>query len=291
MRTFRAREARLAYILLIPSLMIILGIVIFPLLYNVWLSFHDVTLDNLGDQAPFAGIGNYAKVLGDVQFVRSLVVTLVYSVSGVLLSLIIGLAAALLLNRSFRGRALARGIFLFPYVAPAVSLAFIWKWMLNPVYGVGNWTLVETGIIQHPIAWLSVEPLALFTVILFEGWRYFPFDMLFILARLQAIPHELYEAADVDGAGAGQKFLYITLPELKYILAALFLLRFIWTVNKFDDIFLLTGGAAGTKVLPLLIYDYSFRTYDFGMGAAISMLLFFFLLLSMATYVKKVINW
>ena len=291
MRTLRAREACLAYIFLTPSLAIILGIIAFPLLYNIWLSFHHVTLDNLGDQAHFAGITNYIKALGDLQFLCSLVVTLVYSISGVVISLILGLAAALLLNRSFRGRAIARGIFLFPYVAPAVSLAFIWKWMLNPVYGVGNWALIETGIIERPIAWLSLEPLALLTIILFEGWRYFPFDMLFILARLQAIPHELYEAADVDGAGVWQKFLYITLPELKYILAALFLLRFIWTVNKFDDIFLLTGGAAGTKVLPILIYEYSFQTYDLGMGAAISMFLFFLLLVSMTAYVKKVINW
>jgi len=291
MKTLRRREAFLAYTLIIPSLVVIFGIIIFPLFYNIWLSFHHVTLGNLGSKAPFAGLTNYTKVVCDSRFLSALIITMIYSLTGVILSLLLGLAAALLLNRSFKGRALLRGVFLFPYIAPAVSLAFIWRWILNPVYGVGNWALVEAGFLEKPTAWLSEEPLALLTVILFEGWRYFPFDMLFILARLQAIPHELYEAADIDGAGPWQKFVYITLPELRYVLAVLFLLRFIWTVNKFDDIFLLTGGAAGTRVLPILIYDYSFRMYDFGMGAATSMFLLMLLFVSMVIYVRKVINW
>ncbi len=117
-------------------------------------------------------------------------------------------------------------------------------------------------------------PLALFSVILFEGWRYFPFAFLFILARLQAIPDELYQAASVDGASPFQRFFHITLPQLATVLSTLFLFRFIWTINKFDDIFLLTRGHAGTKVLTIEMYDYAFGEFNIGASSAVAMVLF-----------------
>lgn len=289
--TLEERESKLAYLFIIPTFAIVLGIIIFPVLYNIWLSFHDVTLGNLGENPPFNGIKNYEKVVSEEEFLQALLVTIIYSIFGVVLSLILGLAAALLLNRTFKGRGLVRGIFLFTYIAPIVALAFIWRWMLNPVYGVVQYGMLQIGIIKEPVAWLSVKPLALICVILFEGWRYFPFDMLFILARLQAISEDLYEAAEVDGANTLQKFWHITLPELKYVLGTLFLLRFMWTFNKFDDIFLLTSGAAGTKVLPILVYDYAFPLSKIGLGAATSMFLFIILITFMVIYVRKVLQW
>ncbi|MFC1923015.1 carbohydrate ABC transporter permease, partial [Chloroflexota bacterium] len=127
-------------------------------------------------------------------------------------------------------------------------------------------------------------------VILFESWRYFPFAMLMILARLQAIDETLYEAAEVDGANSRAKFLYITIPELRYVLGAIFLLRLMWTFNKFDDIFLLTGGGFGTKVLPVLTYEFSFRLFDFGRGASTAMILLVILIVFMAIYAFTVMR-
>ena len=156
--------------------------------------------------------------------------------------------------------------------------------------GVLNDVLLKLGLIDLPIAYLAERGLALLIVIIFESWRYFPFAMLMILARLQAIDETLYEAAEVDGANAWAKFLYITIPELRYVLGAIFLLRLMWTFNKFDDIFLLTGGGFGTKVLPVLTYEFSFRLFDFGRGASTAMILLVILIIFMAVYIFTVMR-
>ena len=170
-------------------------------------------------------------------------------------------------------------------------MAFVWRWILDPrPSGVLNDVLMRLGLIDLPKAYLATRGLALLLVILFEAWRYFPFAMLMILARLQAIDDTLYEAADVDGASTWAKFTYITLPELRYVLGAIFLLRLMWTFNKFDDIFLLTGGGFGTKVLPVLTYEFSFRLYDFGRGAAAAMILLVILVVFMAFYIGIVMR-
>ncbi len=153
-----------------------------------------------------------------------------------------------------------------------------------------NDILMGLGLIELPKAYLATRGLALLLVILFEAWRYFPFAMLMILARLQAIDRTLYEAAEVDGAGTLAKFRHVTLPELRYVLGAIFLLRLMWTFNKFDDIFLLTGGGFGTKVLPVLTYEFSFRLFDFGKGAASSMILLIILVVFMAVYIRVVMR-
>lgn len=203
----------------------------------------------------------------------------------------VGLVAALLLNRPFRGRGLTRAVFLFPYVAPIVAVAFVWRWILDPrPSGVVNDILMRLGIINLPRAYLATRGLTLLLVILIDGWRYFPFAMLMILARLQAVDKTLYEAAKVDGASAWQRFWYVTLPELRYVLGAVFLLRLIWTFNKFDDIFLLTGGGFGTMVLPVLTYQFSFKSFNFGKGAATAMILLIILIVFLAVYVTTVMR-
>jgi multiple sugar transport system permease protein len=207
------------------------------------------------------------------------------------MAILIGLIASLVLNRPFKGRGIFRAIFLFPYVAPIVSIAFVWRWILDPrPSGVVNYILLNLNLIDSPKAYLATRGLALIIVILLDAWRYFPFCMLMILARLQAIDATLYEAAKVDGANAIQQFFNITLPELRYVLGATFLLRLMWTFNKFDDIFLYTGGGFGTKVLPVLTYEFSFRLYDFGRGAATAMILLLILVLFMLVYVKIVMQ-
>jgi len=299
-KTWHAQEVRLAWILISPTALIVLGIVVFPAFFSIWVSFHDVGLHNLNDvfHAPYVGWENYQKVFDDFAFKfqgaqswGAAVTSVVYSFAGTTLTLIVGLIAALLLNRSFRGRGLTRAIFLFPYVAPVVSIAFVWRWLLDPrPSGVLNDILMRMNVIELPMAYLATRGLALLIVILFEAWRYFPFAMLMILARLQAIDGTLYEAADVDGANVLAKFWYITLPELRYVIGAIFLLRLMWTFNKFDDIFLLTGGGFGTKVLPVLTYEFSFRLFDFGRGAATAMILLVILVIFIIFYVTIVMR-
>lgn len=295
-----AREARLAWFLLFPTALIVFGLIIFPAVFSVWISFHDVGLRNLNDvfRAPSAGWSNYTRVFQDFAFkyqgptqMGAAVTSVVYSFSATILTVLIGLAAALLLNRPFTGRGITRAVFLFPYVAPIVSVAFVWRWILDPrPSGVVNDLLMRTGVIEMPLGYLSTRGLALLLIIIFEAWRYFPFAMLMILARLQAIDNTLYEAAEVDGANVWQKFRFITLPELRYVLGAIFLLRLMWTFNKFDDIFLLTGGGFGTKVLPVLTYEFSFRLFDFGRGAATAMILLVILIVFMLVYVRVVMR-
>jgi len=299
-RSLKGRETRLAWALISPTALIVFSLVIFPAIFSIWVSFHDVSLKNLNDvfHAPYVGFENYQKVINDYAFkfqgwnnMGAAVTTVVYAFSSTSLGIIIGMIAALLLNRPFRGRGFARAIFLFPYVAPIVSIAFVWRWILDPrESGVVNDILLRLNIIDTPQAYLSTRGLALLIVICLDAWRYFPFAMLMILARLQAIDNTLYEAARVDGANSIQQFLYITLPELRYVLGATFLLRLMWTFNKFDDIFLYTGGGFGTKVLSILTYEFSFRLYDFGRGAATAMILLLFLALFMLIYVKIVMK-
>jgi multiple sugar transport system permease protein len=296
----RARETRLAWFLLLPTIVIVFGLVVFPAFFSIWISFHDVGLSNLNDvfHATFTGWTNYLRVFQDFAFkyqsptnLGAAITSIVYSFAATILTVLIGLIAALLLNRPFTGRGITRAIFLFPYVAPIVSVAFVWRWILDPrPSGVVNDLLMRADLIKMPLAYLSSRGLALILVIIFEAWRYFPFAMLMILARLQAIDNTLYEAAASDGANSWQKFLYITLPELRYVLGAIFLLRLMWTFNKFDDIFLLTGGGFGTKTLPVLTYEFSFRLLDFGRGAATAMILLVILAIFMLIYVRVVMR-
>jgi multiple sugar transport system permease protein len=286
--------------LILPTAVIVFGLVIFPAVFSIWISFHDVGLNNLNNvfNAPFVAWDNYLDVIDDFAFKYqglnswgAAVTSIVYSFTATALTVVVGLVASLLLNRPFRGRGMARAVFLIPYVAPIISVAFVWRWILDPrPSGVLNDILLKLGVIDLPIAYLAERGLALLIVIFFEAWRYFPFAMLMILARLQAIDETLYEAAEVDGANTWAKFMYITLPELRFVLGAIFLLRLMWTFNKFDDIFLLTGGGFGTKVLPVLTFEFSFRLLDFGRGAATSMILLVILIVFMAFYVGVIMR-
>ena len=298
--SMEAKEARLGIAMVSPTFLIVFGLVVFPAIFSIWVSFHDINLENLNDvfNAPFVGLENYRKVFDDFAFKfqgtqswGAAVTSIVFSFSATFLTLVVGLIAALLLNRPFRARGLVRATFLIPYVAPVISMAFVWRWILDPrPSGVVNDILMRLDIIDLPLGYLSTRGLALVLVILFEAWRYFPFAMLMILARLQAVDKTLYEAAEVDGANAWNKFWRITIPELRYVLGAIFLLRLMWTFNKFDDIFLLTSGGFGTKVLPVLTYEFSFKLFDFGRGAATAMILLLILIVFMAFYIGVIMR-
>lgn len=292
----RQREARLAYAMLAPTALVVGLIVILPILWNLWISLRRVRLIDL-QRANFWSLDltldNYATVLAGRNFWPVLSTTLIYTVASSLLAILLGLLAALLVNERFPGRGLLRGALLFPYIAPVVAVAFAWRMMLNAQFGIVNQLLdqpvdflaqryLNVTLLGQPLRW----PLALSVVVLFEGWRYFPFAFLFFLARLQSLPDELYEAAAVDGAVPSQRFWHITLPHLRGVFATLLLLRFIWTFNKFDDIYLLTGGGAGTEVITVRIYDYLTGRGNIGAAAALAVVLAACMLVLLPLYAR-----
>ena len=217
---------------------------------------------------------NFARIFDGDEFWGVLGVTIFYTVFGTIGALLVGLFAALLLNKSFRGQGILRGLFLFPYVAPVIAVAFTWVTLFDPFSGSANALLVQMNAIDSPINFFGDRPQALIMVTVFEIWRYFPLSFLFILARMQSIDTDMYEAADMDGASLFQQFWYLSVPQLLGILSVLFLLRFIWTFNKFDDIFLLTGGNAGTRTLTVNVYEQAFAVSNIGAGAAVAVIIF-----------------
>ena len=254
--------------------------------------------DNVLTSAEFTW-KNFARVFDADQFSAILKITFFYAFFGTFGALVAGLFAAQILNRPFRGRGIFRGLFLFPYVAPVIAMAYTWLVVLNPSSGALNALLTRMGAIDAPINFFgtrnaSVElfgmemqfPLALTMVTAFEVWRYFPLSLLFILARMQSESGEIREAAEMDGASPFQQFHHLALPQLAGILSALFLLRFIWTFNKFDDIFLLTGGAAGTRTLTVSVYEQGFALGDLGAGCAAAVVIFFLLALFSAAHFR-----
>lgn len=229
--------------------------------------------DSILTNADFT-LENFAKVFDGDEFWTVMWVTLFYTIFGTVGALLFGLFAAMLLNKSFRGQGILRGLYLFPYVAPVIAVAFTWVNLFDPFSGSANALLLQMGVTSEAINFFGQRPLALIMVTVFEIWRYFPLSFLFILARMQSIDTDMYEAADMDGASPFQKFWYLSLPMLLGILSVLFLLRFIWTFNKFDDIFLLTGGNAGTRTLTVNVYEQAFAISNIGAGAAVAVIIF-----------------
>jgi len=245
-------------------------------------------------------LDNFRKVFNASDFWTVLWASMYYTIAGTVGALVMGLFAAQLMNLTFVGRSFLRGLFLSPYVSPVIAVAVAWGLLLDPgPGGTLNALLMQLGVIQAPISFLGQRaadisvlgvtfefPVALTVVIIFEIWRYFPLAMLFILARMQSVSSDIYEAAEIDGATPLQQFRFISLPQLLGIMAVLFLLRFIWTFNKFDDIFLLTGGAAGTRTLTVNVYEQAFAVSNLGAGAAVAVVVFLILLFFSVIFFK-----
>jgi multiple sugar transport system permease protein len=300
--TRRGREENRAGLLLIsPTLIIITVAVVIPILWAIALAFQNVRLLNIRDTGFFGEytLDNFVNVITSPGFLSALWTTIVYSVCGTALAIGIGLIAALALRKPFRGRGFIRASLLLPYVAPVVAATFVWSTLLNPQFGFVNWFGQNVLGWEEPVAFLSQRslpvsifgmqvdlPIALITVIFFEAWRSFPFAFLFLTARLQAVPEVLDEAARIDGATPTQRFRHILLPQLLPTIAVLTVLRFIWTFNNFDDIYLLTGGGAGTEVVAVRVFDYMTARGDIGAAAAQALVLAAILAVLVTVYLK-----
>lgn len=294
-------EARAGLAFLSPTLLVVLAVIVLPVLWTVVMAFQDIRLVTLATSGLVgeATLDNVREVLTSDGFWGALGTTLTYSVLGTASAVGLGLAGALALRRGFRGRGLVRGALLLPYVAPVVAATFVWGVMLNPQLGIVNhWGTTLLGW-DEPIAFLSQRtsdvsvlgatvpvPTALLTVVAFEMWRSFPFALLFLTARLEAVPGVLEEAALVDGATPTQRFRHVLLPQLLPTIGVLALLRFIWTFTSFDEIYLLTGGGAGTEVLSVRVFDYLVSRGDVGAASAQALVLALVLVVLVAVYLR-----
>jgi multiple sugar transport system permease protein len=276
---WRISESMKGFLFVAPSLVLLVAFAAYPLASSLWLSLQEVQV--FSNEQEFVGLKNYSELLSSNDFWSSLWKGLVFSVATVWLQLLAGIGTALLLNNAFRGRTLVRGLILFPFVVPTIVAILVWKWMLNDLYGIVNLFLMKIGLIHEGIAWLGSPDLAMASVIAVNVWMFFPFITIQVLARLQVIPVDLYEAARVDGAGPLQRFWYVVLPELRSTILLVVFIRGLWMFNKFDTIWLLTqGGPVGrTQTLPILAYLKAFQEYQLGAGAAASACIFMLLAL------------
>jgi multiple sugar transport system permease protein len=272
------------YLFLAPVLLFLSLTIVFPLAHAFWISLHRTR----GLNTSFVGFGNYLRILGDEAFWNSFRTSLAFTSVCVVLHMTFGLLLALLLHRITFARTFLRVAFLTPWmIAPSIG-ATIWLWLLEPQFGVINYLANAAGLVQGYRAWLGEPLLAFWSVVAVDVWRGVPFVMLLLLAGLQTIPQDQYEAASIDGASGAQSFWYVTLPNLRYLLIVASTLDIINTIRHFDIIAVLTGGGpiGATEVLPALIYNTAFRANRFGEAAAIGVLLLFAVLVFSALYFR-----
>lgn len=282
----RRREQLVGYLTITPALLLILALILYPVAYSIWLSL--LEKHSFFPQERFIGLENYLYLLKDEEFWSSLWLGLVYSAWTIFFQIILGVAAALILNETFVGRGIARAIVLFPYMIPTIVAVILWKWLLNDTYGVINYWLLALGIVTDPISWLGADHIML-SLIVMSIWQFFPFVLLSILARLQTIPPELYEAAKVDGASAISRFIHITLPQIRGILFVVILLRSIWMFTKFDTVWLMGEGAGAgrfIRTLPVYAYMRTLTYYQAGLGATLAVIMFAILIICTVFYFK-----
>lgn len=265
------RERWHGYYFLAPTLFFLVVLIAFPLVQAFWTSLHRTR----GLRSSFVGLDNYVHLFTSEGFWHSLSVSAVFTVACVALHLSVGLLLALALHQVTFARTTLRLGFLTPWIiAPSIG-AVIWVWLLEPQFGVINYLLTSAAIIHEPRVWLGDPLLALGSVIAVDFWRGMPFIMLLLLAGLQGIPAEQYEAASIDGANAWQKFCHVTLPNLRYLLIVASTLDTIYTIRHFDIIAVMTGGGpvSATEVLPVLIYNTAFEGNRFGRASAVGIVL------------------
>ncbi len=274
--------------MLAPALTATGLLVLLPVADTLWVSLHDVILFRPRSQ-PFIGLANYTLALADPVFWSSLGNSVIWVGCAVSLQFALGLGAALLLNRSFAWRGVARALIVVPWALPSVIIGLIWTWMLDFNLGVLNEILVRLGVLAQPIAWLARPDTAMIAVILAVVWQGFPFFAVTLLAGLQSIPNDLYEAASIDGAGSFDQFRYVTLPGLAGVIATTLLLRMIWVANSLDLIFVMTGGGPGTatQTLPLHAFLTAWSGGNYGQGSALAVLLTLILLGVVVLHVRR----
>lgn len=277
----------LGMLLIAPAVLVFCAVIAYPLVLAIYLSLFKIFTPTL--DGGWVGFENYAILLAKGEFWRSLLNNIIWTVGTLSLQIVLGIAIALILHQNIWFRSLARSLILFPYFISTVVAVLVWKWLFNDLYGILNHLLITWGLVDRPLDFLGSMPNAMISIILVGAWKYFPFVVIAVLARLQTIPEALYEAARIDGAGPVARFFDVTLPQLRGVLVVIIMLRAIWDFKEFDLIYLLTGGGPliSTQTLPLLVYKEAFALNQMGMASAYAVVMMIIMLVFMTVYIRR----
>ncbi len=287
MTHWRIKDNRIGILFILPFVLAGIIFMLYPVADAIRMSVYYVN-PLMPDADRFSGLANFEFIVADRLFWSSFYNAVYWTFFSVVLQTIFGVGLGLMLHRALVGVSFFRGILLFPYIVPTVVIALCWQWMLNPEIGIVNHSLKEAEIISDNVYWLSSPGMAMWSTIMLNVWKYTPFVTICVLARLQTIPLELYDAAKIDGAGTIRRFFDITLPQLAEVLAVVVVFRTIWTFNKFEEIYLLTRGGPGTSTFNLAIYSFeqSIANLKMGVGAATGVVMMFILFVGSLIYLK-----
>ncbi|HSM57331.1 MAG TPA: sugar ABC transporter permease [Candidatus Sulfomarinibacteraceae bacterium] len=274
------------YLLIAPAFLLLGAVIVYPVGRALWMSVHKIVLTNPGGGTPFIGLENYVEIVQKPYFWNSVENTVVWTLSNLVAQIILGTGVAILLNQKFPMRALARGVVLIPWITPSVVAALTWRWMYDAEFGIINAVLLRLDLIERTIAWLGNTNTAMWAVIIESIWKGTPFVTVMILAVLQAVPSELYDAAKVDGANGIKRFRYVTLPLIMPTIIIAATLTTIYTFNNFNAIWLLTGGGPlrATETLTILVYREAFQQFNLGTSTAAGMIVFFILFVAVVLF-------
>jgi multiple sugar transport system permease protein len=265
----RKSELVLGYTSVMPIIIVIFVVIGIPFVNALYLSLTDKTV---GAEAHFIGFDNYREIFSDPIYWKVLKNTFIYFMTDVFFKLIFGMIFALTLNQNFYGRSIVRVLFLVPWAISGLVSALTWKWMYNDTYGIFNQLLLDIGLIDTPIAWLSGSHIALVSVIIVNIWRGIPFFLFSILGGLQTIDRQLYDAAKMDGAGPIRQFFSVTIPSISSVIVITTMLSSIWTFNDFENIYLITGGGPlyNSAVISVYTYETAFLQNDMGKSLSVA---------------------
>jgi len=265
----------------LPALIVLFMLIAYPVFYTGWLSVTN-------DQGQYMGLQNFSAVLRPRVTTQALWNTLWWVAGSIFFQVLLGIAAAILLNQNFRGRALVRSIALIPWVIPGIVAATTWAWMFHTEFGIINYMLTSTGAIDEPVGWLTRSNTVMPAMIAINVWKLFPFVAIMVLAGLQSIPQELYEAARMDGATYWEEVRHVMLPQIRPVIAAVTLLLVIWALNAITIIYAITkGGPANrTVITPIQIFRLAFESVEFNQAAALSVMFFGVVMLIVLAYIR-----
>ena len=287
-RLDRLKDPAFSYLLLTPALLLFVALGLFPLAYSLGLSFWEYKL-NVPEGRRFVGLDHYTHMFADQVFLDSLLKTAYYTFATVSLSVGVGLAVALILNRKFVGKSFFLLAMIVPWAIPKVVNGLMWKWIYDGNYGIFNWLLLKLGIISEYRYWFNESAFAAMTlVIIADVWKNVPFTAVLLLAALKAVPKELYEAAKCDGAGRFGQFAHVTLPGIRNTLMIVLMTETMWAFKAFDLIYSLTRGGPGnnTTITYFYVYQQSFDYLNLGYGAAMAYFVTFIIVLFALLYYK-----
>ena len=281
-------EGLFAFILILPALLIVLGLYVYPLTYSFVISFFRSDIRKPG--VIFLGLQNYIEIFKTPELLLSFWKTIYFTIVSLAIEMVAGIAIALAFNRNFVGRPVARSLILIPWAIPPVVNGILWNWLVHPKIGVVNYILVELGILERYKPWLADPAWALNIIIFADAWKWTPLVVLLILAGLQSIPDDLYEAATIDGCTRSQTFFRVTLPLLRWPILVTLLLRTVEAIRVFDIIFIMTRGgpASSTKLTTFYVWEVAFKYHRLGFGSALAYLITLLIIIFAVLYYRTV---